>query len=187
MISTKFWDFRPPPPCPHFTQPISTVRPQNFPIHEPPSPLHADVICTWSTILSKAFLPATNKAIKILTFQTEYCTKFTTPTTCFVIYALFQFPFTILVHLIPGLSMMSQPPPRVAVTNFHLPRRRKESSSLALRLSAAIKAASRRHILSDLTLIRGLGNVSCKGKNTSTFPCLYFSAAAKPTALVEPN
>ena len=28
----------PPPPCPHFTQPISTVRPQNWPILEPPPP-----------------------------------------------------------------------------------------------------------------------------------------------------
>ena len=28
----------PPPPCPHFTQPISTVRPQNWPILEPPLP-----------------------------------------------------------------------------------------------------------------------------------------------------
>ena len=45
----NFRDFRPPPPpCPHFTQPISIIRPQNWAILEPPSPLRADVICTWS-------------------------------------------------------------------------------------------------------------------------------------------
>ena len=45
----NFWDFRHPlPPCLHFTQPISTVHPQNWAILEPPLPLGADVICTWS-------------------------------------------------------------------------------------------------------------------------------------------
>ena len=35
-----------PPPHLHFTQPISTLRPQNLSILEP-SPLRADVICIW--------------------------------------------------------------------------------------------------------------------------------------------
>ena len=35
-------------PRPHFTQPISTVYPQNWPILEPPSPLERDVIYGWS-------------------------------------------------------------------------------------------------------------------------------------------
>ena len=50
-MSAKFWEFFYPltPPCPHFTQPISTVHPQNckFPKLQLPSlPLCADVICT---------------------------------------------------------------------------------------------------------------------------------------------
>ena len=36
------------PPHPQFTQPISTVCTQNWAILNPPSPLRADVICTWS-------------------------------------------------------------------------------------------------------------------------------------------
>ena len=42
----------PPPPCPHFTQPISLICPQNWVILEPP--LRADVICTWSLIGSRS-------------------------------------------------------------------------------------------------------------------------------------
>ena len=37
----------PHPPCPHFTQPISTVCPQNLTILQPFSPLCVDVICIW--------------------------------------------------------------------------------------------------------------------------------------------
>ena len=50
MTSAKFWGLlTPPPPRPHFTQPISTIRPQNLAFLEPPlPPLSADVICTWS-------------------------------------------------------------------------------------------------------------------------------------------
>ena len=47
----KSWDFWHPPPSPRlrFTQPISTVCPQNWPILEPPSPLCADVVCTFTS------------------------------------------------------------------------------------------------------------------------------------------
>ena len=34
--STVYWDVR-PPPCPHFTQPINTVCPQNLTIPPPPT------------------------------------------------------------------------------------------------------------------------------------------------------
>ena len=45
----NFRDFQPPSPlCPHFTQPISTICPQNPAILKPPSPLSADVLYVWS-------------------------------------------------------------------------------------------------------------------------------------------
>ena len=49
MTSAKFLGFLDPlpPPSPHFTQPISIVCPRNWAILEPPSPLCADVICTY--------------------------------------------------------------------------------------------------------------------------------------------
>ena len=34
------------PPCPHFTQPISTFHMENWQILE--TPLHSDIICAWS-------------------------------------------------------------------------------------------------------------------------------------------
>ena len=63
----NFGDFRhPPPPCPHFMQPISTICPQNLAILEPPSPLSADVLYVWSL---RCYIINISHSPSLLTFQ----------------------------------------------------------------------------------------------------------------------